>query len=79
MIPSEFSCSTTVKEITLKIKKVTVLQRAGHTDKIFISVDLPTAFPEMQHPASFSTEARIGHGVEWCREALGIEPEVISA
>ena len=63
--------------ININITKVCVIECKYRTDIINIHTELPTAHPEMKYPVTFQTEARKGYGVQWCREVLGFEPEVI--
>lgn len=65
-----------MKEITLKVKKVTVVVRSG-PDHISIELDAPTPFPTVGYEPSAVIETAHGYGAQWCREVLGIEPEVI--
>lgn len=67
-----------MKEITLKVKSCTVIQTHG-TDKIYLNIDIPTAFPEMKYETSFQTEARQGYGEEWCKTYLGLVPDIIKS
>lgn len=66
-----------MKEITLKVKKATVVVRCG-VDHISLELDGPTPFPEMKYPPVAIIEARHGYGEWWCQEVLGIKPEVIN-
>ena len=63
-------------ELNLKIKKAKVLITDG-TDIINLYLDADTAFPEMKYEPVMKMEARKGYGVEYCREKLGFEPEII--
>lgn len=66
-----------MKEITLKIKKVTILERSG-TDLIMFDLDVMTPFPEMKYPPLMQAETRKGYAKEWLKENFGItEAEVI--
>jgi hypothetical protein len=65
-----------MKELTLKVKRAVVVVNIG-VDRISLELDLPTPFPEMKYEASALIEARHGYGEQWCREVLGMEPEVI--
>lgn len=64
-----------MKEITFKVKKVMVIIRRG-TDHISLELDAPTPFPAMKYEASAVIEAAHGYGEQWCREVLGMDPEV---
>ena len=62
--------------LSVKIKKVTLLITSS-TDRIMITLDEETAFPEMKYPPHLVMEARHGYGLEYCRRVLKLEPEVI--
>jgi hypothetical protein len=47
-------------------------------DQICLEVDLPTAFPEMKYAASFRADARYDYGETWCKEVLGVVPEIVN-
>jgi hypothetical protein len=64
-------------EITLKYKRVSVLIGTPGTDRVMITLEGPTPFPEMGYDGGANIEVRKGYGVEWCRAALGIEPDEI--
>lgn len=66
-----------MKEITLKIKKATVVLTHG-TDQVRLDVDLPTAFPEMNYETAMVVSARHNYGKEWCETVLGITPTVVN-
>lgn len=66
---------TTPCDITLRVTKATVLLSEG-MDQICMELDLQSPFPEMQYQSSMVIHARYNHGEKWCREILGIEPEV---
>lgn len=63
--------------IELKVKSCTLILSSA-TDKIVLNVELPTAFPEMKYDCSFSTDARHGYGEQWCKEVLGLTPNIIN-
>lgn len=69
---------TTSGRITLKVKKAIILIGLG-TDRISLTLDLPSTFPAMGYEADAVIETQGGVGIEWCRANLGIEPEVIDA
>lgn len=64
-------------QIMLRVIKATVLLTNG-TDKICLTLNTPTPFPEMGYPATATIDTRCGYGEEWCKTVLGIEPEVIN-
>lgn len=59
--------------------KVVVTTNRYVTDQIRIYAPyLPTAFPGMgDYPVHFRVDARQGYGTEWCRQVLGVEPEIV--
>ena len=63
----------------LNIKKITVLLRDGHPDKITFDLDLTSPFPKMGYEPYASLDAEPGYGVQWCKDNFHIEPEVIDA
>lgn len=65
-------------ETTLKVKRATVITSDG-TDKVQLSLEAPSPFPEMRYAPYAVVEARQGYGVEWCKTVLGINPDVIHA
>lgn len=60
------------------IKAVVLIGRPG-PDTITLTLDAPTPFPEMGYDAQMRIEARKGYGIQWCKEVLQLEPEVIDA
>ncbi len=64
------------REVTLRIKKATVVLTPG-TDLVCLTVDLPTAFPEMGYETVVSINARYNYGAEWCEKVFGIIPDVV--
>ena len=64
-------------KITLDIQSATVVIGSG-TDHISLTVDLPTAFPELKYPTCISISARHGYGEQYCKEILGIIPKVVT-
>ena len=61
---------------TLKFVKVTVLLTDGE-DLVSLKLDLPTATPALGGPVKAAINVAQGYGVQWVREALGVEPEVV--
>ena len=70
----------------LKAKRVILLLRNGHPDRLSIVLDgVPTPWPKCPdevrpaYDADFNIDIASGYGLEWCKTVLGIEPEVIDA
>ena len=63
--------------ITLKVKKITVLVSPSGTDLICITLDTLTPYPKMGYDGCAKIEVAGEYGVEWCRKVLGVEPEII--
>lgn len=68
--------------ITLNVKKVVVLEQKGHTDRIYITLNNPSPYPNWnngdQHPV-LQLETAQHYGKEYCEKVLGITVgEVIS-
>ncbi len=64
-------------DIKLKAKKVVVLVRLPGTDEVLITLDGPTPYPAMGYDGDAKIHVQAGYGIKWCREVLGVEPEVI--
>ena len=64
-------------EMKFQVKRAVVLL-TNATDIVCLTVDLPTAFPEAKYDVGLRIDARYDYGVTWCKEALGITPEVIN-
>lgn len=64
-------------KVTLEVKKASVLLTEG-TDVVSLHLDMPTPFPEMNYEGTFCLNARRNFGVQWVKEILGMEPEVIN-
>jgi hypothetical protein len=64
-------------KINLNVKKVTVMTGLHGPDQVDLLLDMPPAFPECGYDGVASIKTRQGYGIQWCRENLGIEPEVI--
>lgn len=66
-----------LKAIGFPVTEVTVLQTRGGTDCIVLSLDGPTTFPACQYSLTLKVDAQKGHGVQWVRDNLGLEPRVV--
>ncbi len=64
-------------EITFKAKKVVVLVNLLGTDEVIITLDGPTPYPAMGYDGTAKIFVASGYGVQWCRDVLGVEPEVV--
>lgn len=62
---------------TLKVRHVKVGINTGSVDHIWLELDVETAFPKMGYSTTAKLEAEAGYGIEWVRNVLGYEPEVI--
>ena len=62
--------------LNVSVKSACVVTGVG-TDRISIVLDLPTPYPVMGYEACAKIETAEGYGVKWCRDNLGIDPEVI--
>ena len=60
----------------IKCAKASVIVGGG-TDRIALFLEAATTFPKMGYPPVAHIEATPGHGVEWVRAVLGVEPEVL--
>jgi hypothetical protein len=60
------------------IKNVTVLVGNG-CDRITITLENKDAFPNMSYDTVIRIDAQDGVGVKWCKDHIGINPDVISA
>jgi len=61
----------------LKVIKASVQINGHGTDKIYLTLDHRTPFPQMGYEANATIEAQAGEGINWVRKELGIEPEII--
>lgn len=61
----------------LRITKAVVITGSG-PDRISLELDCPTTFPNMGYEPYASLEAQKGFGVQWVKENIGLEPEVIN-
>lgn len=66
-----------MKEITFKVKKVTVLLNR-HTDLILLEVDLPTAFSKCGYETVLKLDAAYNEGINWCKNNLKIDPVIVN-
>jgi hypothetical protein len=64
------------RDITLYFSRVVVLLTEG-TDQIHIKLNSPTPFPVMGYEASAKIECAAGYGAEWCKLALGVDPDEV--
>jgi hypothetical protein len=64
-------------EIRLIATRVTVLVGLPGTDEVDIVLAMPSPFPECGYEGHASIKVRKGYGIQWCRENLHVEPEVI--
>ena len=62
--------------IRLKLTKVSVTLQNNLRDQIYLTLDLPS--PDPQDNECYAVIS-VGHGqgIEWCRKALSIEPEIV--
>lgn len=68
-------------QLTLNYFKVSVLiNRRTGPDLIYIRLKDKTAFPNLPDcQATATIETQKGLGVDWCRNVLGVEPEIVDA
>lgn len=66
-------------KLSLTVLKAVVLLRPG-TDEVCLTVDKPSPFPPevTEDPLHMSFEVQANHGVDYCREHFGIDPEIIN-
>lgn len=62
--------------VTIKVKEALIIMGGGHPDTIHLTLDGPTPFPAMGYVPSVMILAASGYGATWCKEVLGIVPEV---
>jgi|MudIll2142460700_1097286.scaffolds.fasta_scaffold3556512_1 hypothetical protein len=68
-----------MKQVTLDVDAITVLQVKDWTDEIFIHFKGPSPHPKWTNrPPILSMKVTEGTGVEYVREVFGIEPQVIN-
>lgn len=65
-------------DLILKVSKARLILDRGATDKLYLTIDAETSFPEMKYLPCLTMETRQGYGLEYCRRVFKIEPEVIS-
>ena len=63
--------------IQLKVKRVIVQINTGGLDRVCLTLDGPTPFPDCGYDGNATIEVRAGYGVQWCKAVLGVEPEVM--
>ncbi len=64
-------------DITLKVKRVIVMTNLPGTDKVSLTLESLTPFPELGYDGHADIEVRAGYGVEWCRKVFAVEPDII--
>lgn len=68
-----------MKQITLDVDAITVLRVKDQTDQIFIHFKGPPPYPKwIARSPILSMNVAEGSGVDYVRQAFGMEPEVIS-
>ena len=66
------------KEITLKVKKVIIVESTGADSiHLFLTNVTEAIFPGMKYDPIAKINAAKGNGVKWCEINLGITPEII--
>jgi len=45
--------------------------------EVHILLDMPMPFPECGYEGNAKITVRAGYGVQWCKENLGVDPEVL--
>ena len=66
-------------KIALDVKKITVLINRIGTDEVDLTLNAPSPFPSMGYEGHATIQVAKGHGAEWCRNVIGVEPEIIDA
>jgi len=67
-----------MKQITLDVDAITVLRVKDQTDQIFIHFKGPSPYPKwIARSPILSMNVAEGSGVDYVRQAFGMEPEVI--
>lgn len=61
--------------LNVKVKKVHVFITHG-TDLISITIDGDSSFPIMKYPTVIKIECQKGYGEEYCKNILGLTPEI---
>lgn len=64
-------------QLNQKIKKAVLLLTNG-TDVIRLTLDAPSSFPIMVYGTTMTMECQQGYGETYCKEVLGLEPEIIN-
>ena len=77
MVVQCMRCVEMENEMNLKVKRATVLLSKHSSDHINLELDMPTPFPTMGYPAHATIQAEAGCGVQWVKDNLGMEAEVI--
>lgn len=65
---------------TIRIVRATVIRRGWHLDLVSLELDadsVPRPFPYASYPPVLRIETAQNYGDRWCREAFGIDPEII--
>ena len=63
-------------KLSVKVKAVKLLITHG-TDLIQITLDEKSSFPMMGYETVMKVECQKGFGLEYCKDVLGIEPEIL--
>ena len=63
-------------ELKVKLKSVSVILTSG-TDIVRMYLDEPSSFPIMEYDTAIKIECQKDYGIEYCRNVLGLEPEII--
>jgi hypothetical protein len=63
--------------IQLEVKKVVVLSGVSGSDEIHLTLDGPTPYPVIGDEGVATIITARGYGLQWCREVLKVEPEVL--
>lgn len=60
----------------ISVSKVTVIISDGE-DQVVMTLKAPTPYPNLNYAAQATLRAAQGHGIQWVRETMKVEPEVI--
>jgi hypothetical protein len=63
-------------DITLKVRKALLIESMG-ADQLDLYLESPSPFPNLGDAGTATIRTAKGYGAQWCRENLGVEPEVI--
>jgi len=63
-------------KLSLEIARVAVLTGDG-ADRILLHISAPSPFPAMKDEPVAEIQASRGYGETWCRNVLGVVPELI--